>query len=76
MNATSKQIEFVVDLVRRNKLNPDWFAGYCRATFGGQPEQMDARTCSALIGELQDWIEHPEKLLRAQGQATLFEVGS
>lgn len=76
MNATGKQLYFVADLVARNKLDRDWFAGYCQATYGDQPERMNTRTCSALIDELLDWVEHPDALLRAQGQATLFEVPS
>lgn len=74
MNATSKQLEFVADLARRNRLNLEWFSGYCQATYGGQPERMDTRTCSALIDELLDWADHPDALLRAIGQRELFEV--
>jgi len=72
IRATLKQTEFVETLRDRLHLNRDWFAGYVRATYGGEVHELDIRTCSALIGELQDWIEQPDKLLRAQGQRELF----
>ena len=74
MNATVKQIDFVTVLKARLHLSTEWFRGYCIATYGAEPAGLDIRTCSALIGELQNWTEHPDQLLRAQGQATLFEV--
>lgn len=74
MNATIKQLDFVTILTKRLHLSPSWFAGYCIATYGAEPAGLDIKTCSALIGELHDWIEHPDQLLRAQGQAELFPM--
>ena len=76
MIATSKQIDFVETLRDRLKLSADWFSGYCTATYGGEPKTLDTRSCSALITELLDWVDHPDVLLRVQGQAPLFEVPS
>jgi len=72
ITATSKQTEYVELLRDRLKLNPEWFAGYVRATYGAKPANLDIRTCSLLIDELKEWIDHPDKLLRAQGQQDLF----
>ncbi len=72
MNATQKQTDYVAVLKQRLHLSTDWFTGYCVATYGGEPEQLDIPTCSALIGEMVDWTERPDKLLRAQGQIDMF----
>jgi hypothetical protein len=70
--ATERQLEYVEALTLRLHLSADWFAGYCIATYGSEPTAMDVRTCSALLEEMQGWADHPDRLLRAQGQQDMF----
>lgn len=70
--ATAKQLEYVETLRTRLHLSPDWFIGYCMATYGSEPAGMTVPVCSALLDEMVGWAESPAALMRAQGQQELF----